>query len=269
MALPAPSDRAARVIEFGGRFLDPGRWRVFDNLVCLPSVGSSNDLAREVIDVYFQEEQKLPATVFLAEEQRAARGRGGRAWRAPKGRGIYLTFVRAVAEGEPLSVVPIAVARWTREALKDACGLAAELKWPNDLYVGRRKLAGVLAEARTQGDLAYLAVGIGINLLGRASEVGVANATTVEEETGHAPSIPAVVQTLLDRLDRELARPVWSREVEEWERVSLHRPGDRMRVRREGKELTGQYVGLDAFGFLRLRTASGEAVVSNGELDEW
>jgi BirA family biotin operon repressor/biotin-[acetyl-CoA-carboxylase] ligase len=257
------------VIEFGGGTLDPGRWSVFQNLACLASIGSSNDLAREVIDVYFREEQALPATIFLAEEQPGARGRSGRAWKAPKGRGIYLTIVRAVAEGEPLSVVPIAVARWTREALKDACGLAAELKWPNDLYVGRRKLAGVLAEARTQGDDAYLAVGIGINVLGRAAEVGVPNATTVEEETGHAPPIPAVVQALLDRLDRELARPHWAREVEEWERVSLHHPGDRMRVLREGKELTGQYVGLDPCGFLRLKTASGEAVVANGELDEW
>lgn len=257
------------MIEFADGALDPGRWSVFQNLACLASIGSTNDLAREVIDVYFREEQALPATVFVAEEQPGARGRGGRAWKAPKGRGIYLTFVRAVPEGEPLSVVPIAVARWTREALKEACGIEAELKWPNDLYVGRRKLAGVLAEARTQGDEAYLAMGIGINLLGPAADVGVPDATTVEEETGRAPDVAAVAQALLDRLDGELARPHWAREVEEWERVSLHRPGDRMRVLRDGKELTGQYVGLDPFGFLRLKTPSGEAVVSTGELDEW
>lgn len=257
------------MIEVGGGRLDPGRWSVFQNVASLVSIGSSNDLAREVIDVYFQEEQPLPATVFIAEEQPDARGRNGRAWKAPKGRGIYLTFVGAVPEGEPLSVVPIAVARWIREALKDACGIQAELKWPNDLYVGRRKLAGVLAEARTQGDETYLAVGIGINLLGRAADVGVADATTVEEETGRAPLVPDVLQAVLDRLDRELANPHWAREVEEWERVSLHRPGDRMCVLREGKELTGQYVGLDPCGFLRLKTSSGEAVVASGELSEW
>jgi BirA family biotin operon repressor/biotin-[acetyl-CoA-carboxylase] ligase len=258
------------VIEFGGGTLDPGRWSVFQNVASLASIDSSNDLAREVIDVYFREEQALPATIFLAEEQPAARGRGGRSWKAPKGRGIYLTFVRAVSPGEPLSVVPIAIARWTREALKDACGIAAELKWPNDLYVGRRKLAGVLAEARTQGDETYLAVGIGINVIGPASEVGAPNATTVEEETGHRFSVPKLLQALLDRIDGELARPHWTREVEEWERVSLHHPGDRIRVRREGKELTGQYLGLDPSGFLRLKTPGGEAVVvASGELDEW
>ncbi|HEX9287511.1 MAG TPA: hypothetical protein VF999_09630, partial [Thermoanaerobaculia bacterium] len=149
------------------------------------------------------------------------------------------------------------------------CGIAAELKWPNDLYVGRRKLAGVLAEARTQGEETYLAVGIGINVLGRGAGVGVPNATTIEEETGHAVPIAALLQALVDRLESELGHPDWSREVEEWERVSLHRPGDRMRVRREGKELTGQYLGLDPSGFLRLKTPAGEAVVTSGELDEW
>jgi BirA family transcriptional regulator, biotin operon repressor / biotin---[acetyl-CoA-carboxylase] ligase len=257
------------MIEFAGGVLEPTRWRVFENLVTLASIGSSNDLAREVIDVYFQEEQSLPGTLFVAEEQPGARGRSGREWKAPRGRGIYLTFVRRVAEGEPLSVVPIAVARWTREALKEACGVAAELKWPNDLYVGRRKLAGVLAEARTQGDEAYLAVGIGINVLGRAADVGVANATTIEEETGRRVSVADLLHALIDRLDFELALPDWAREVEAWERVSLHRPGDRMKVRGEGKELTGQYLGLDPSGFLRLETSTGEAVVASGELDEW
>ena len=257
------------MIEFGGGVLDPGRWSVFENVGCLVTIKSTNDLAREVIDFYFQEEQNLPASVFIAEEQPGARGRGARAWKAPRGRGIYLTFVRRVADGEPLSIVPIAVARWTREALKESSGVAAELKWPNDLYVGRRKLAGVLAEARTQGDESYVAVGIGVNVRGRAADVGVPGATTVEEETGRAFAIPEVLQALLDRLDRELARPDWAREVAEWERVSLHRPGDRMRVRREGQEVTGQYVGLDRFGFLRLQTAAGEAVVATGELDEW
>jgi BirA family biotin operon repressor/biotin-[acetyl-CoA-carboxylase] ligase len=257
------------MIEFAGGVLEPTRWRVFENLVTLASIRSSNDLAREVIDVYFQEEQSLPGTLFVAEEQPGARGRSGREWKAPRGRGIYLTFVRRVPEGEPLSVVPIAVARWTREALKEACGVSAELKWPNDLYVGRRKLAGVLAEARTQGGEVYLAVGIGINVLGRAADVGVPNATTIEEETGSRASVAALLHALIDRLDFELAQPDWSREVEEWERVSLHRPGDRMKVRGDGKELTGQYLGLDPSGFLRLKTPAGEAVVASGELDEW
>ena len=68
------------MIEFAGGIFEPTRWRSFENLVALASIPSSNDLAREVIDVYFQEEQSLPGTLFVAEEQPSARGRSGRQW---------------------------------------------------------------------------------------------------------------------------------------------------------------------------------------------
>lgn len=257
------------MISFAGGPLDPSGWRVLENLVCLASIPSSNDVARELIDYYFREEQFLPATVIAAEAQPAARGRGGKAWKAPRGRGIYMTFTRRVEPGEPLSVIPIAVARWTREALREASGLTAELKWPNDLYAGRRKVAGVLAEARTQGDTTQLSVGIGVNVRGRGADLGLPNATTLEEATGRSIAVAGILQALLSRLDRELASPDWGREIEEWERVSLHRRGDRLKVRGEGTEVTGQYLGLDPSGFLRLETPAGVAVVSSGELDEW
>ena len=256
-------------VPFAGGTIDPDRWIFFENLTCLMSIPSSNELAREVIDVYFAEDQALPPTVFVAEAQPRARGRGGRVWKAPKGRGIYLTVLRPVAAGELLSVVPLAVSRWIREALRESCGVDAKLKWPNDLYVGRRKLAGVLSEARTQGDDSYLAVGIGVNARGRAADVGVPAATTIEEELGRDVEIAPLVQAVVDRIDSELAHPDWRREIEEWEKASLHRPGDLLRVRRNGEAVTGRYLGLDPSGFLRLETPDGEAVVASGELEEW
>jgi BirA family biotin operon repressor/biotin-[acetyl-CoA-carboxylase] ligase len=257
------------VIPFAGGSLDPAGWTVVENLVCLASIPSSNDVAREVIDYYFREEQFLPATAIVAEAQPGARGRGGKSWKAPRGRGIYMTFTRQVEPGEPLSVIPIAVARWTREAIRDACGVTADLKWPNDLYAGGRKVAGLLAEARTQGETTQLSIGIGVNVKGRGADLGLPAATTLEEETGRSIPVADVLQALLTRLDRELASPDWGREIAEWERVSLHRPGDRLKVRGEGTEVTGQYLGLDPSGFLRLETPAGEEVVATGELDEW
>ena len=256
-------------IPFAGGALDPHRWRIFENLTCLVSIPSSNDLAREVIDVYFAEDQALPPTVFVAETQPRARGRGGKEWKAPKGRGVYLTILRPVVEGEPISVVPIAVARWIREALKDVSGVEAKLKWPNDLYVGRRKLAGVLSEARTQGEESYLAVGVGVNARGAAADVGVPGATTIEEEVGREIEIAPLVQAVVDRLDSELAHPDWHSEVEAWQRESVHRPGDEIRVRQNGELVAGRYVGLDPSGFLRLDTPNGERVVTSGEVEEW
>ena len=175
-----------------------------------------------------------------------------------------------MAEGEPLSLVPIAVARWTREVLREATGVAVELKWPNDLYCGRRKLAGDHRGVAHAGRRRRTSrSGSASTSRASAADLGVENATTLEEETGRSLGRAPILQALLDRFDRELAAPRWSEEVREWELASLHRPGDRLTIRRNGEEVTGQYLGLDPSGFLRLRTESGEAIVSSGEVAGW
>ena len=257
------------MIAYADGRVDPDHWKVLENSVALRSVPSTNALARELIEVSFDEDQDLRTTVLVAEEQTEAYGRGGRSWSSPAGQGLYLTIVRAATEGEPLSLVPIAVARWTGEVLRESTGVPSELKWPNDLYAGGRKLAGVIAESRTQGDRTYVAVGIGVNVLGSAAALGVPHATTVQEQTRKAVELAPLLQALLDRIDRELAAPRWSEEVQAWERASLHRPGDHLTIWKNGEEVTGQYLGLDPSGFLRLRTKTGEAVIATGEVARW
>jgi BirA family biotin operon repressor/biotin-[acetyl-CoA-carboxylase] ligase len=255
------------MIAFAEGGLEARRWRTFENLACLASIGSSNDLARDIVEVYFNEDQDLAPSVIVAESQPEARGRTGR-WVAPAGRGLYFTFIR-LAKKDPVSVVPIAVARWIRDAVLEATGLVSDLKWPNDLYVGRRKLAGVLSEARTQGERTYVVVGVGLNVAGTAESLGVPDATTLEEEAGKPVARATLLQAVLDRIDRELVAPDWKGEISRWESASLHRPGDRMTIRRNGEVWTGEYVGLDPSGFLRLRTSGGEQVLSAGEVAEW
>ena len=257
------------MITFSDGSIDPDRLRFLENCVCLRSIPSSNALARDLIEMYFEEDQKLRPTVIAAEAQPGAYGRNGRSWTAPPGQGLYFTVLRRAAEGEPLSVVPIAFARWIREILHRETGVAVALKWPNDLYVGRRKLAGVLAESRTQGEDTGVAVGVGINVLGRSEALAVPNATTLEEETGRRLALAPLLQALLEGLDAELARPRWDQEVRAWERVSLHRPGDVLTIRRADEEVRGEYLGLDPAGFLRLKTAAGETIVAAGEVAQW
>lgn len=256
------------MIPFAGGELEARRWRVFENLTFVAVMDSSNNLARELIDMYFEEAERFPPTVLVAETQPGARGRNGR-WQAPGGRGLYFTFVREARTGEPLSLIPIAVARWLREAIKDACGVKVELKWPNDLYVGRRKIGGILTEACTQGEDTYVAVGVGLNVLGSPESLGVAGATTLEEETGRAFALAPLLQAVLDCLDTEMAAPRWEVEVAAWEKASVHHLGDRMKIRHDGQEIVGRYLGLTADGFLKLETGSGEAVLSHGEVAEW
>jgi BirA family biotin operon repressor/biotin-[acetyl-CoA-carboxylase] ligase len=256
------------VIAFAGGSLDPRGWRILQNIVFLEAASSSNDLARELVETYFAEEEELPVTVLVARSQTLARGRKG-SWMAPPGRGIYLTIVRRAQPGEPLSLIPIAVGRWVRDILVEHSGLKASLKWPNDVYASGRKLAGILAESRTQGDDTYVAIGLGLNAIGAGDTLGTGNATTIEQETGHPVLLAPLLQALLDRFDRELSLPGWEREVEQWERVCLHRPGDRLTVRRERDEISGEYRGLTPEGFLRLSTENGETVCATGELARW
>ena len=256
------------MIPFAGGELEARRWRAFENLTFLEETDSSNDLALELIDMYFEEDERFPTTVLVAQSEPGAHGRKGH-WEAPAGRGLYFTFVREARAGEPISLMPIAVARWVREAIRDATGVRVLLKWPNDLYVGRRKVGGILAEARTQGEDTYVAVGVGLNVLGSAASWKVRGATTLEEEAGRAFALAPLLQCVLDRLDAELAAPRWAEEVHAWERASVHRPGDRVTVRREGRDVTGQYAGLSPEGFLKLKTPSGDTVVSTGMVAEW
>ena len=256
------------MIPFADGSLDPRKWKALENVTMLSVMESSNDLARELIDMYFEEDERFAPTVLVAESQPNARGRKGR-WLAPAGKGLYFTIVRQARTGEPISLMPIAMARWLRQALKDATGVRVRLKWPNDLYVGRRKIGGILSEARTQGEDTYVAIGVGLNVLGSPEKLGVPGATTLEEESGRAFALAPLLQAVLDAIDSELAAPRWEVEVAAWEKASAHRRGDVMKVRHDGKEIVGQYAGLTDEGFLKLDTAAGEAVLSHGEVSEW
>src|SRR5262245_59243907 len=135
-----------------------------DNLVVLERVGSTNDLARAIVAEYAKESQSPPPLLLLAWEQAGGRGRAGRSWSSPAGKGVYATLAFPVADPQALATLPLLVGvglcrgldRW----LPGACGL----KWPNDLIAGRRKLGGVLIEAQVRpGDGAAVMVGFGVN----------------------------------------------------------------------------------------------------------
>lgn len=120
---------------------------------------STNDRARELAEAGAPH-----GTVVTAAEQTAGRGRQGRAWTAPPGKALlYSAILRPLDERHlmlPLAV-PIAVCEAAEELRR---GLACRIKWPNDVWVGERKLAGVLIEARHQDGWAVIGVGLNIDI---------------------------------------------------------------------------------------------------------
>jgi BirA family transcriptional regulator, biotin operon repressor / biotin---[acetyl-CoA-carboxylase] ligase len=105
--------------------------------------------------------------VVAADEQTAGRGRGGRGWVAPRGRAILCSVLLRPPEGRRPPELSLVAGVAVADAVEEALGLAAQIKWPNDVLVNRKKVAGILAEARDGA----VVVGIGVNVNQRRDEL--------------------------------------------------------------------------------------------------
>ena len=123
------------------------------------SVTSTLDIANEAAP------SAPPGTLVLADEQTAGRGTHGRRWTSPAGAGVWITLIERPDDAKALDVLSIRCGLFAAEALDDLAMEPIGVKWPNDLYVGARKLAGVLIETRWRGAAAeWVAIGFGLNV---------------------------------------------------------------------------------------------------------
>ena len=105
-------------------------------------------------------------TLVLADEQTAGRGTHGRRWTSPSGTGVWLALIVRPGDAASLDVLSVRCGLYAAESLDALTGTAVGVKWPNDLYLGGRKLAGVLIEARWRGHAAeWVAIGFGLNVV--------------------------------------------------------------------------------------------------------
>jgi BirA family transcriptional regulator, biotin operon repressor / biotin---[acetyl-CoA-carboxylase] ligase len=135
-------------------------------ILSLPRVLAFDEVASTLDIAHELGEQRAPAgTLVLADTQTAGRGRMRRSWRSDRGAGVWLTMLERPARDDALGVLALRLALGLAPALDGFSASPVRLKWPNDLYVDGRKLAGVLVEARWHGArLDWLAVGVGINV---------------------------------------------------------------------------------------------------------
>ncbi len=201
-----------------------------------------------------------------ADRQTAGRGRRGRAWSSPPG-GLYFTWLaRPRFEPQLGGALPLLAGI----AVADLCesfAVPAALKWPNDVLVGGRKVAGILCEARPLRDGGWgAAVGIGLNLRtppgGWPAEVpGVALdiAGLPPGPRATAIALCARLEFWVDRVARDGLGPV----VSAWE---ARGPSHGIELRRG--ETVGRYLGLAPDGALRLDTATGEVHIHAGDVEE-
>ncbi|MDR0316316.1 MAG: biotin--[acetyl-CoA-carboxylase] ligase [Treponema sp.] len=159
------------------------------------STGSTMDRARE-----FAEQGLAAGTVIIAEKQKAGRGRNGRTWASRQG-GLFFTILDrpalAVADYTlPCLILQIAVTR----TLSAICGKQARLRWPNDIYIDQRKIAGVMTEISGEGDrINWLALGVGINVNNPALS---GKSVSCAEIIGHPVSRSEVLLRLLAEIEQ-------------------------------------------------------------------
>ncbi len=213
-------------------------------------VASTNDLALKAATV-----RANSGLVIVADSQSAGRGQRGRDWRTPRGSAVLLSVVLfpepPLDRPESLvTVTAVAVAR----ALAPFVDSSPQIKWPNDLYLGDRKVGGILVE-RNIGTV----VGIGLNMHAAPPDDAETRATCVAAHTRSVPSRTRVIQDLVRSLDNvciEACDGGLPRLIAEWKRSVLWL-GEHVRVETTGGTVEGTLVDLDPTTGLTLRTALG------------
>ena len=214
-------------------------------------------------------------TVVLAEEQTAGQGRRGRGWSAPHGTAILcsILFRPALAPGQLFSLTA-AVSLGLCRGIGRETGLRPAIKWPNDLLLDGRKLAGVLTAARHRGSsLDHAVVGFGLNVNLAADQLpttppGGLPPTSLALALGRPLDRERLLGTLLDEIDRAYDA-VWSGRLDALRAAWLEHlagVGERVRVETEVGALEGIVAGVDPDGALLLQTDGGLERVVVGEV---
>lgn len=224
-----------------------------------------HETVSSTMDIAFQRalERAPEGTVVCAEHQTKGRGRLGRTWASPKGKGIYMSVILR-PKFSPLEVakVTLLAAVSACEALQKITDLKALIKWPNDILIDGKKCAGILTELSAETDqVKFVIVGMGINVNSVKNHLPL-GATSLKEESQKEFSRIKILQEVLRdmekwylRLEQEGFLPV----VERWKELSLtlHQ---RVRVSDADGFIEGLAIDLDQDGGLLIRKDSGMVV---------
>jgi BirA family transcriptional regulator, biotin operon repressor / biotin---[acetyl-CoA-carboxylase] ligase len=208
-------------------------------------------------------------SVFFADEQLVGRGRGDHGWHSATGEGLYVSvLLRPHFPVSRLPLLPLAAGLAAADAVRTTTGLQVDLRWPNDLLIGPRKLGGILVEAKIESQSSpHAVVGIGINVHQHNFPADLTTAaTSLDLEAGRRIPRQSLLVSLLKSLEKETlalagdaAETIPSRiaQASTWindRPVEVHGP----------QACTGVTAGLDPNGFLLVRTSEGLVKIQTG-----
>jgi BirA family biotin operon repressor/biotin-[acetyl-CoA-carboxylase] ligase len=223
--------------------------------LALEKVSSTLDIIHELAD-----EGAPCGTLVLADEQMAGRGRQRRRWHSPKGSGIWLGSLKRPATMVESGVLAIRAGLCLLRALADL-DVTAKIKWPNDVMIHDKKVAGILCEARWRGrEVSWIAVGIGINVFGPLPD----------DLAGQAITLDAVLPGV-DRLAVLDALMPWLRDLADGPALNEHEclefgRSDWLAGRRLLEPVAGRAAGISGDGALLVQTGCGVERVVGGHI---
>jgi len=230
--------------------------------------GSTNDVAGKLAG-----EDAVRGLVVIAETQTAGRGRNGREWCSPRG-GVWLSIlVRPHEHLSSISVLPLVGALGIAASLSENWKVKARVRWPNDVMINKRKVAGVLVESKSKGNqLTYAVIGLGVNANCNTSKIeSISNTATslftiLGERVNREDLICAILlhienfyESLSLSADRDILQTLRSLDCSH---------GNHVKVKLTDREVEGTFDDYSSLGEVRIMTADGfesirtEAVVS-------
>jgi BirA family transcriptional regulator, biotin operon repressor / biotin---[acetyl-CoA-carboxylase] ligase len=260
---PLPADFAVAVADAAPR-LGP----FCESVSYFSTIGSTNDVA-----AHHAASGDHEGAVFVADAQTSGRGRRGRTWFSPPGAGLYVsTVLRPSRSRDPeraILLTTMAAGVAIVEGVARATGLTPSLKWPNDLYVEKRKLAGILAEG--VGAFVVLGYGINISTASFPSELGD-RATSLEAELGwehrrvdRARVFAETLASLASRYD-DLLSARFDAILDAWRALAPGAHGARVSWTTPEGEKSGVTAGIDDRGALQVRAGDRIERIVAGEL---
>lgn len=220
---------------------------------------STNFTARELADSGAPE-----GTVVIADSQSAGKGRRGRAWFSPAGLGIYFSIIlRPQITPAEAAKTTLLMSVCVAETLESVAGLRARIKWPNDILVNGRKIAGILAELSTEMDsVNYLVVGLGVNVNIAANQFPDeirGSATSVLIETGNQATRIRLLAEIMGKFERyyhHAHNDNFDAVMARWRSMS-DIIGRNVTVETAAGKLAGTVIELDRDGALVLKDSKG------------
>jgi BirA family biotin operon repressor/biotin-[acetyl-CoA-carboxylase] ligase len=221
--------------------------------------------------------RKVPeGSVIIAESQTAGRGRLGRSWHSEREAGIYFSLVlfpKAPPSLAPLFTLATAVSM--HNAVERYSGLDVDIKWPNDLLIGRRKFCGILAEIQAEVDLVRtMIIGVGVNANHEHFPEEIADrATSLRIASGRIQSRLEILLEFFEEFENiymDLERKGPARVIDDWTRFSTFANGRRIEVHDGVRRIAGVTRGLNPLGALRIEQKGGHIEeVYSGDVVAW